>query len=155
MLPGVATEYETAPLELLHDRCVVPQTEKPARPNAAGPANAGTAATTMMMPTTATAGLRSGIRLSPLAANLYGDRLPLRDQLPQHERENAAMLVIVDLDWRIDAHRHRYFINLASRVTDHQRRLLPRTQHARDAGNVERLAAGESERLRICPLLEL
>src|SRR3954453_3445389 len=131
----------------------------PVKPNAAGPAYTGTAAimNTLMSTLRATAAdARSAMVLSPLsdgALNGYG--LSLRHQLPEHERKNAAVLVVIDFDRRIDSYRYRHFIGSATRMPDYQRHFLPGTQRMTDTGDVEHFAAGEAEGLRTGPFLEL
>src|SRR2546430_1170414 len=56
--------------------------------------------------------------------------------LPQHERKNPAVLVVVDFNRRIDAHANRHFARLAVAMNA-QRRSLLRTKCIINTADVE------------------
>jgi hypothetical protein len=56
------------------------------------------------------------------AAEISGELF--RQQLPQHERQNPAVPVIIDLDWRIDSHLHWEIARLPVRRFEFDRELL-------------------------------
>src|SRR2546427_3023290 len=68
------------------------------------------------------------------------------EQFAQHERQDAAVLVVVHLDRRVDAHEQRNFLHAAVGSPDHQRRVLLRPDLALDAANVYGLVAFDAER---------
>jgi hypothetical protein len=69
-------------------------------------------------------------------------------QLPQHERQNPSMLVVIDFDRRVDADDQRDVFRRSVRAMNDQRRFLARAEIASDSGDVERLGAVESQRQR-------
>src|ERR1043166_945943 len=82
-----------------------------------------------------------------------------RDQLPQDERKDAPVHVVVDFDRRIDPHDQVDVLRRAVFSPDGQLHLLPWAEAAADAPakqiDVERLRAVEAEGLRVRPLFEL
>src|SRR5436190_2247424 len=78
-----------------------------------------------------------------------------RHQLPEHERQDAAVHVVVDFDRRVDAHDDGDFVGRSGAAMNPQRGLLHRTQSAFDADDVERLRAVERQRLRARSFVEL
>src|SRR5262245_323769 len=48
----------------------------------------------------------------------------LSDQLAQHVRQDAAVLVVIDLDRRVDAQLHRNLFTCAVRAVNYQRDVL-------------------------------
>src|SRR2546425_7401269 len=50
----------------------------------------------------------------------------LSEYFAQHERQDAAVLVVVHLDRRVDAQEQRDFLRAAVLATDHERRVLLR-----------------------------
>src|SRR5438876_12240922 len=91
----------------------------------------------------------------PVPHSLHRDWLPARpDKLPQHERKDSAVLVVLHFDRRIDAQRNRYVLRLAVRTMNRELHFLLRAQR-RQAGDVECLGAIELERLRVRAFIEL
>src|SRR6266480_7361038 len=68
------------------------------------------------------------------------------EQFAQYERQDAAVLVVVHLDRRVDAHEQRNFLHAAVGSPDHQRRVLLRLELSLDAANVYGLVAFDAER---------
>src|SRR6266581_4511510 len=70
----------------------------------------------------------------------------LAENLAQYERQDAAVLVVVHLDRRVDAQEQRDFLRAAVLAPDHERRVLLRPDLALDAANVYGLVAFDAER---------
>src|SRR5215207_7197948 len=80
----------------------------------------------------------------------------LRDQLPEHEREDAAVPVVFDLDGRVDAQRHRHLALRAVGAADAERHVLPGPDLAAlEPRDVDGLRAVEPEGLGVDVVLEL
>src|SRR6266700_6014925 len=73
----------------------------------------------------------------------------------QHEWQDAAVLVVVDLDRRVDAQQQRDFLHAAVLPPDHQRRVLLRPDLALDAADVDGFVAFDAERSDRVAALEL
>src|SRR6266581_4085540 len=73
-------------------------------------------------------------------------RSRLAEKIAQHERQDAAVLVVVHLDRRVDAQQQRDFLRAAVGSPDHERRVLLRPDLALDAANVQGLVAFDPER---------
>src|SRR5689334_11871216 len=69
------------------------------------------------------------------SSGLSGDRGGLRggDELAQHEGQDAAVQVVVDLDRRVDAHQHVDFLRRAVGAMDHELRVHLRLDAFLDA----------------------
>src|SRR4051812_42405185 len=76
-------------------------------------------------------------------------------QLPQYERQDASVLVVVDFDRRVDADDQRGGFRRSVCAMNDQRRFLAGAEIAGDAGDVEGLGAIEGQRLRVCAFFEL
>src|SRR5262249_25973178 len=72
----------------------------------------------------------------------------LSDQLAQHVRQDAAVLVVIDLDRRIDAQLHRNLFSGPVRAAYDQPDVLLRSDPAVESDDVESFRAVEVERLR-------
>src|SRR6266853_1423073 len=86
---------------------------------------------------------------SAIGAALRGDAnrgTRFSEYFTQHEGQDAAVLVVVDLDRRVDAQQQRHFLHAAVGSPDHERRVLLRPDLALDAANVEGLVAFDPER---------
>src|SRR6266705_2340092 len=68
------------------------------------------------------------------------------EQFAQHERQDAAVLVVVHLDRRVDAQEQRDFLRAAVGPPDHQRRVLLRPDLPFDAADVDDFVALDAER---------
>src|SRR5437762_10685438 len=68
-------------------------------------------------------------------------RSRLAEKIAQHERQDAAVLVVIHLDRRVDAQEQRDFIHAAVLAPDHERRVLLRPDLALDAADVDGLVA--------------
>src|SRR5262249_28854778 len=79
----------------------------------------------------------------------------LSDQLAQHVRQDAAVLVIIDLDRRIYAQLHRNLFSGPVRAAYDQRDILLRPDPAVESDDVESFRAVEVERLRADAFFEL
>ncbi|MDX6694663.1 MAG: hypothetical protein QOF02_2266 [Blastocatellia bacterium] len=79
----------------------------------------------------------------------------LLEQLAQNEGENAAVLVVVQFYRRVNAQGDGNFFGRAALASNDERDVLSRPDAVFKAGDVERLRAIESERLRARPFLEL
>src|SRR5712691_3632981 len=64
----------------------------------------------------------------------------------QHERQDAAVPVVVHFDRRVDAQQQRDFLHAAVLPPDHQRRVLLRPDLPLDAANVDDFVAFDAER---------
>src|SRR5256885_1390322 len=82
-------------------------------------------------------------------------RSRLAENLAQHERQDAAVLVVVHLDRRVDAKQQRDFLDAAVGSPDHQRRVLPWLDLALGAANVYGFVAFDPERRDRVAALEL
>src|SRR5690349_12343187 len=78
-----------------------------------------------------------------------------RHQLPQHIGQNAAMLVVVDLDRRVDAANHWNGLGLAGGACEAQREILLRFQTGCQAKHVVALGPIELERQSVGAFLKL
>src|ERR1044071_8421042 len=65
----------------------------------------------------------------------------LRDKLPQHERQDAAVAVVLNLDGRVYPERHGHLFDLAPLASDAQRHVLTWLDVALDADDIENLVA--------------
>src|SRR5262245_12607354 len=79
----------------------------------------------------------------------------LRDQLAQYVRQDAAVLVVIDLDRRIYAQLHRDLFSGPVRAAYDQRDILLRPDPAVESDDVESFRAVEVERLRADAFFEL
>src|SRR5712692_3913768 len=77
------------------------------------------------------------------------------EEIAQHERQDAAVLVVVHLDRGVDAQQQRDFLHAAVGSPDHQRRVLLRPDLSLDAANVDGFVAFDAERLDHVAALEL
>ena len=68
-----------------------------------------------------------------------------REQRAQHERQNTAVLVVVDFDRRIDAQQHLDAFLLAILAADDERQVLLRLEVVGQAFDVERFLAGQAD----------
>src|SRR2546422_571727 len=93
-------------------------------------------------PTTMTSQPAVGIALSGDANRGPG----FSENLAQHERQDAAVLVVIDLDRRVDAQQQRDFPHAAVGSPDHQRRVLLRPDLAFDATDVDGFVAFDAQR---------
>src|ERR1051325_3604106 len=66
-------------------------------------------------------------------------------ELPEHEREDASMLVVIDLDRRIYAQRERHFFSLAAGAVNDHRHVHARLDAALKASDGKRLRPVEIE----------
>src|SRR6266566_5826559 len=82
-------------------------------------------------------------------------RSRLAEKIAQHERQDAAVLVVVHFDRGVDAQEQRDFIHAAVGPPDHQRRVLLRPDLALDAADVDGLVALDAERSDRVAALEL
>src|SRR6266513_4140202 len=92
-------------------------------------------------PTTITSRSATGIALRGDANR--GSGFP--EKLAQYERQDAAVLVVIDLDRRVDAQEQRGFLHAAVLTMDHERRVLLRLDLALDAANVDGFVAFDPE----------
>src|SRR6185369_17449025 len=69
-------------------------------------------------------------------------------QLPQHVRQNPTVLVVINLDRRIDPERDRNLFTLATRTMNHKRHILPRLDARLNPEQIKRLRAVEFQRSR-------
>src|SRR6266446_6280684 len=86
---------------------------------------------------------------SAIGAALRGDAnrgTRFSEYFTQHEGQDAAVLVVVDLDRRVDAQQQRHFLHAAVGSPDHERRVLLRPDLALDAANVQGLVAFDAQR---------
>src|SRR6266568_3583602 len=67
------------------------------------------------------------------------------ENLAQHERQDAAVLVVIDLDRRVDAQQQRDFLHASVGSSDHERRVLLRPDLALDAANVDGFVAFDAQ----------
>src|SRR5205814_3519730 len=102
-------------------------------------------------PTTMTSRSAVGIALRGCANRRPG----FPEYLAQYERQDAAVLVVVHLDRRVDAQQQRDFLHAAVLAPDHERRVLLRPQLALDAANVQGLVAFDPKRRDRVPAFEL
>src|SRR6266513_4844683 len=102
-------------------------------------------------PTTITSQSAIGIALRGRANR--GPRLS--KQFAQHERQDAAVLVVVHLDRRVDAQEQRDFLHAAVGPPDRERRVLLRPDLSLDAADVDDLVALDAERSDRVAALEL
>src|SRR5438552_1173863 len=102
-------------------------------------------------PTTMTSRSAVGIALRGCANRRPG----FPEYLAQYERQDAAVLVIVHLDRRVDAQQQRDFLYAAVGSPDHERRFLLRPHARFDAGDVDDLVPLDSERLHRIAAREL
>src|SRR5262249_33003657 len=63
------------------------------------------------------------------------------EQVPENERQDPAVLVVVDLDRRVDAQQQLDLLRAAVLAADHRRELLARLHAFLDAEDVHRLVA--------------
>src|SRR5258705_437650 len=77
------------------------------------------------------------------------------ENLAQYERQDAAVLVVVHLDRRLDAQQQRDFLHAAVGSPDDERRVLLRPDLAFDAADVHGLVAFDAERRDRVAALEL
>src|SRR6266704_5970051 len=77
------------------------------------------------------------------------------EQFAQYERQDAAVLVVVHLDRRVDAQEQRDFLRAAVLAPDHERRVLLRPDLALDAANVHGFVAFDAQRSHGVAALEL
>src|SRR6266704_305917 len=68
------------------------------------------------------------------------------ENLAQHERQDAAVLVVVHLDRRVDAQQQRDFLHAAVGSPDHERRVLLRPDLPLDAADVDGFVAFDAQR---------
>src|SRR6266508_1847098 len=94
-------------------------------------------------PTTMTSQSAVGIVLSGGANRGPG----FSENLAQHERQDAAVLVVVHLDRRVDAQQHLDLLLRSVLAADDERRFLLRPDARFDAGNDDDLVPLDSERL--------
>src|SRR5438309_513361 len=87
-------------------------------------------------------------------APLDGDRLRLRNQLAEHIGQDASVLVVLDLDRRVDAQHDVDVECLAVLAVNGQLRLLHRA-YGTEPGDVECFGTVELQRLRVRPFFEL
>jgi hypothetical protein len=80
--------------------------------------------------------------------------VPCSQKPPEHKRKNAAVLVVVDLDRRVDAQRHRQLLAAAIGARHHQLRVASRSQQ-RIGNHVDQLVALQAQRLPGVAPLEL
>src|SRR5258708_20840565 len=81
---------------------------------------------------------------SAIGAALRGDAnrgTRFSEYFTQHEGQDAAVLVVVDLDRRVDAQQQRHFLHPAVGSPDHERRVLLRPDLALDSAIVHGLVA--------------
>src|SRR6266704_1796875 len=86
---------------------------------------------------------------SAIGVALRGDanRGPrLSQYFAQHKRQDAAVLVVVDLDRCVDAQQQRDFLHAAVGSPDHERRVLLRPDLAFDAADVDGFLTGDAQR---------
>src|SRR5258708_12733421 len=79
----------------------------------------------------------------------------LTQRLPQDERQDATMLVVVDLDGRVDAHADQGCLGRSVPAVNDERRVLARAELSLQADDVVRFAAVEVKRLGARSLFEL
>src|ERR1700753_1798783 len=91
--------------------------------------------------------------LRRLSARDRGRRL--RDQLPQHERQDASVPVVFDLYRRVYAERDRDLLLFALFAPDAKGHFPARRNLAVESCDVEDLRAVEPERTRVRALFEL
>src|SRR6266571_5301359 len=83
----------------------------------------------------------------PLALRGDANRGPgFSENLAQHERQDAAVLVVVHLDRRVDAQQQRDFLHAAVGSPDHERRVLLRPDLPLDAADVDGFFTGDAQR---------
>ena len=78
-----------------------------------------------------------------------------RQQLAQHEGQDAAVLVVVHLDRRVDAQQHGHVLLGTVLAGDRQRHVLHRLDAVFQAGDVVGFLAGDAQRLHAVVALEL
>src|SRR5208283_2061774 len=71
----------------------------------------------------------------------------LRNQLAQHERQDAAVPVVINLNRGIDSQQHAHLLPAAVSALDQQRDILLRLDVAVDSKHVDFLVTIDSERL--------
>src|SRR6266540_4174440 len=91
-------------------------------------------------PTTMTS--RSAVGIALRGGANRGTRFP--EYLAQHERQDAAVLVVVDLDRRVDPQQQRDFLHAAVGSPDHERRVLLRPDLSLDAADIDGFVAFEA-----------
>src|SRR2546425_11339358 len=104
------------------------------------------------------AALRAGAKRSRTSAPNRSSALQylrLRHQLPQHVGQNAAVLVIVDLDRRVDPAAHGDIFHLALGARDAEGQVLARRQVRVQAEHVVALGAIQLQSLSAGDFLEL
>ena len=79
----------------------------------------------------------------------------LGQQLPQNVRQNAALLIVVDFDGRLDTALHGHVVHLASGANHTQGELLLRLEVGAQADDLVGFAAVQGENLGRGPFLEL
>jgi len=82
-------------------------------------------------------------------------RASASDELPQHVRQNPAVLVVAQLLGRIDARQHLEGLRCAVRTACRHAQRRPRTEGIVQTRNVEPLEAGEAERVARLAVREL
>src|SRR5947208_8590786 len=82
-------------------------------------------------------------------------RSRLAEKIAQHERQDAAVLVVIHLDRRVDAQEERDFLHAAVGPPDHQRRVLLRPDLFLDAADVDDFVALDAQRSDRVAALEL
>src|SRR5262249_10764441 len=81
--------------------------------------------------------------------------LRLRNQLPEHIRQNATVSVVFNLDWCIDTQDYGNVLCRAVRTVDNERQILSWLDVVRETNEIECLSAIEFERLCIGAIFEL
>src|SRR5207253_817041 len=79
----------------------------------------------------------------------------LRDELPQDVGQDAAVAVVVDLDWRVDADQDVDALFPTVRAANRESQSLARLEQGAQASNVEELGSRQAQALRVDPFLEL
>src|SRR5216684_4957320 len=82
-------------------------------------------------------------------------RSRLAENLAQYERQDAAVLVVVHLDRRVDAQQQRDFLDAAVGSPDHEGRILLRLDLALGAANVDGFVALDAQGRNRVAALEL
>src|SRR5215211_9455064 len=91
-----------------------------------------------------------------LLPTAYCSSSRMRDQLPEHEGEDAAVAVVVDLDGRVDAQRQGHPLLRAVGAADAERHVLARRDLAAlEARDVDDLGAVQAQSLGVDVVLEL